>query len=86
MAEWPFDPQGFRLTSPQSDLKKNQTLPQADVEEKNYFASTLAFSTYSYRETLFAELETLVEGRKTFDGLIIDLMQIGFSLPLEASS
>lgn len=54
------------------------------MEEKNYFASTLSFLTYSYRETLFAELERLCETGKTFDGLIIDLMQTGFSLPLEA--
>jgi hypothetical protein len=54
------------------------------MEEKNYFASTLSFLTYSYRETLFAELERLCETAKTFDGLIIDLMQTGFSLPLDA--
>jgi hypothetical protein len=54
------------------------------MEEKNYFASTLSFLTYSYRETLFAELERLCETGKLFDGLIIDLMQTGFSLPLEA--
>ncbi|MBA3857339.1 MAG: hypothetical protein C0507_10570 [Cyanobacteria bacterium PR.3.49] len=39
--------------------------------------------TYSYRETLFAEFERLVEAAKQFDGLIIDLMQTGFSVPLD---
>lgn len=74
------------MSSYQSDLNQAQTLPQAEdaLEEKNYFASTLSFLTYSYRETLFAELERLVEAGKFFDGLIIDLMQTGFSLPLEA--
>jgi len=57
---------------------------KGSLEEKNYFASTLSFLTYSYRETLFAELERLVEAGKQFDGLIIDLMQTGFSLPIEA--
>ncbi|CAN5609598.1 hypothetical protein BH10CYA1_BH10CYA1_12350 [soil metagenome] len=74
------------MTSFQSDLPQAQTIPQEEntLEEKNYFASTLSFLTYSYRETLFAELERLVESGKAFDGLIIDLMQTGFSLPLEA--
>ena len=69
-----------------SDFPNVPTIPQGEnpIEEKNYFASTLSFLTYSYRETLFAELERLVECGKTFDGLIIDLMQTGFSLPLEA--
>lgn len=57
---------------------------EPNLDEKNYFASTLSFLTYSYRENLFAELERLVEAGKGFDGLIIDLMQTGFSLPLEA--
>jgi len=76
------------LTSSYPDFPHTKTLPpgeeQAPVEEKNYFASSLSFLTYSYRETLFAELERLVESEKNFDGLIIDLMQTGFSLPLEA--
>src|SRR5271154_3535035 len=52
-------------------------------EDKKYFGSSLSFLTYSYKENLFAELEQLVESGKFFDGLIIDLMQTGFSLPLE---
>ena len=57
---------------------------EENLEEKNYFASTLSFLTYRYRETLFAELERLVEAHKSFDGLIIDLMQTSFSLPMES--
>jgi hypothetical protein len=74
------------LSSSHSDFPQAQTLPPGTetMEEKNYFASTLSFLTYSYRETLFAELERLCETGKLFDGLIIDLMQTGFSLPLEA--
>ena len=69
-----------------SEFPPIPTIPpgKETMEEKNYFASTLSFLTYSYRETLFAELERLCESGKTFDGLIIDLMQTGFSLPLEA--
>ncbi len=69
-----------------SDSQNIPTLPQGEnaLEEKNYFSSTLSFLTYSYRETLFAELERLLSSGKSFDGLIIDLMQTGFSLPLEA--
>jgi hypothetical protein len=52
-------------------------------EDKRYFTSSLSFLTYSYKENLFAELERLVESGKSYDGLIIDLMQTGFSLPLE---
>ncbi|HNB22301.1 MAG TPA: hypothetical protein PKZ32_07785, partial [Candidatus Melainabacteria bacterium] len=63
-----------------------QTLPSRDdqpSDEKTYFAPSLSFLTYSYRETLFAEFERLVEASKQFDGLIIDLMQTGFSVPLD---
>ncbi len=63
-----------------------QTLPSRDdqpSDEKTYFAPSLSFLTYSYRETLFAEFERLVEAAKQFDGLIIDLMQTGFSVPLD---
>ena len=68
-----------------SDFSKMPTLPQGDgpKDEKSYFASTLSFLTYSYRETLFSELDRLVEDNKDFDGLIIDLMQTGFSLPID---
>lgn len=53
------------------------------VEERNLLASTFVYRTYSYRETLFSEFERLVEEGKQFDGLIIDLIQIGYSIPLE---
>ena len=42
------------------------------------------FLTYSYKENLFAELERLLQEQRRFDGLIIDLMQTGFSLPLDS--
>jgi hypothetical protein len=50
----------------------------------SYLNSSLNFLTFSYRENLFAQLDRLVEQGKALDGLIIDLMQTGFSLPLEA--
>jgi hypothetical protein len=55
-----------------------------DSEEvRGLVASTLTFRTYSYRETLFAEFDRLIAGGRHFDGLIIDLMQTGFSLPMD---
>lgn len=78
-------PQVTLVSSP-SDTPFSQTLPSRDdqhPEEKTYFAPSLSFLTYSYRETLFAEFERLVEAAKQFDGLIIDLMQTGFSVPLD---
>jgi hypothetical protein len=46
-------------------------------------SSSLNFLTYSYRENLFAEFERLVREEKRFDGLIVDLLQTGFSVPLD---
>lgn len=45
-------------------------------------STPLAFRTYSYKENLFAEFERLVQEGRRFDGLIIDLMQTDFSIPL----
>lgn len=44
------------------------------------------FLTLPYNENLFSSLEKLVTSEKQLDGLIIDLMQTGFSLPLESLS
>ena len=52
-------------------------------QETEGLSSSLNFLTYSYRENLFAEFERLVREEKRFDGLIVDLMQTGFSLPLD---
>ncbi len=61
---------------------KNLAAAESD-DDKRPFTSSQSFLTYAYKENLFAELERLVELGKTYDGLIIDLMQTGFSLPLE---
>jgi hypothetical protein len=50
----------------------------------NMYASSMAFLTFSYRENLFGQLDKLVEQGKGLDGLIIDLMQTEYSLPLDA--
>ena len=73
------------MSSSQFDLPTVNTVSAAEnaAEDKNSFSPNPSFLTYSYRETLFAELERLAEAGRTFDGLIIDLMQTGFSLPLE---
>lgn len=47
------------------------------------FNGNSAFSTFAYRENLFVELDSLVNQSKLFDGIIIDVMQTGFSLPLD---
>jgi hypothetical protein len=52
-------------------------------DDRNVLTSTLTFRTYSYRETLFAEFERLLQEGRRFDGLIVDLMQTGFSLPVD---
>jgi hypothetical protein len=56
---------------------------RGDTSE-SYINSSLAYLTFSYRENLFGQLDKLIETGKTLDGLIIDLMQTGFSLPLDA--
>lgn len=60
----------------------NESTTEGD--DRNLLSSTLTFRTYSFRETLFAELERLVMEGRRFDGLIVDLMQTGFSLPLDS--
>jgi hypothetical protein len=60
----------------------NDPAPDA-LEDRNVLSSTLNFRTYSFRETLFAEFDKLVEEGRRFDGLIVDLMQTGFSLPID---
>ena len=71
---------------PPSDLKSSQIAPKTieSVEETSSFANSLSFRTYAYRENIFSELEKLVQTEKFFDGLIIDLMQTGFTLPLDS--
>lgn len=65
-------------------VPQGKNTPVTDTtEELNALASTLTFRTYSYRETLFAEFERLVQEGRRFDGLIVDLMQTGFSLPVD---
>jgi len=61
----------------------NESVPDGS-EERNVLTSSLTFRTYSYRENLFAELERLVSEGRRFDGLIVDLMQTGFTLPLDS--
>lgn len=52
--------------------------------EEQSSSSSPNFLTYQYRENLFAEFERLLKEEKRYDGLIIDLMQTGFSLPLDS--
>lgn len=47
-------------------------------------SSPLNYLTFAYKENLFGEFERLLRDERRFDGLIIDLMQTGFSLPLDS--
>ncbi|MEZ4536659.1 MAG: hypothetical protein R3D26_16910 [Cyanobacteriota/Melainabacteria group bacterium] len=73
------------MTQTSSNLprRKVETDKEFLIEEKNYYGASQTFLTYSYREDLIAQLDRLVESGKAVDGLIIDLMQTGFSLPME---
>jgi hypothetical protein len=42
----------------------------------------MVFLTYQYRENIFAEFDRLISAGKAIDGLIIDTLQSGFSLPV----
>lgn len=75
---------GVFLTSMSANDFKFSHGPEEPADEASSFASNLSFLTYAYKETVFAELEKLATSDKSFDGLIIDLMQTGFTLPLEA--
>lgn len=66
-----------------SQKSYNYLEPQTPKVDESGSSSSMTFRTYSYRENLFAELERLVQEGKRFDGLIIDLMQTDFSLPLD---
>ena len=68
------------MLSPDSGAR-NLNPAAKDTEE--YQSPTLNFLTYSYKENLFAEFERLVREEKRYDGLIVDLMQTGFSVPLD---
>jgi hypothetical protein len=55
------------------------------AEEQNLVAAAVFdYRTYSYRENLLSEFERLVAEGRQFDGLIIDVMQVGYTLPMEA--
>ncbi len=76
--------QELRHTKSNLEGRKLETDRDINLDEKGYYGAAQTFLTYSYRENLFAQLDRLVEAGKTVDGLIIDLMQTGFSLPLDA--
>jgi len=54
------------------------------ADDSSTFQSNLSFLTYAYTENIFTELEQLIAKGKSLDGLIIDLMQTGFTLPLDS--
>lgn len=70
-------------TSSNIPKRKFETDKEILIEEKKYYGASQTFLTYSYREDLIAQLDRLIDSGKSVDGLIIDLMQTGFSLPME---
>ncbi len=73
------------MVQPPPGIPSNSALPSSEesLEERNYLACLFSYRTFAYRETLFAELARLADSGKQFDGLVIDLMQVGYTLPLE---
>jgi hypothetical protein len=71
------------LSSRQHDRSTINVESSSKPEEMKYLPSSPSFLTFSYKENLSADLDRLVQAGKSFNGLIIDLMQTGFSLPLE---
>lgn len=69
------------MLSPEYGGTRNSS---ADEEETLADSSSLNYLTYAYRENLFAEFERLLRDEKRYDGLVIDLMNTGFSLPLDS--
>lgn len=64
--------------------RERGSLSDQSFSKDGLLNSSLTFLTFSYRENLYGQLDKLVESGKSLDGLIIDLMQTGFSLPLDA--
>src|SRR5579885_2307680 len=54
--------------------------------EKSTANKSTGFITLSYRENCFATLEGMVRDGTTYDGILVDLMQVGFSLSMEQLS
>lgn len=77
----PTLPQQIRPNLPRRQLETDR---DTNLDEQGYYGAAQTFLTYSYRENLFAQLDRLIDAGKSVDGLIIDLMQTGFSLPLDA--
>jgi hypothetical protein len=73
--------QQIRPNLPKRQLETDR---DTNLDEQGYYGAAQTFLTYSYRENLFAQLDRLIDAGKSVDGLIIDLMQTGFSLPLDA--
>ncbi|MFN8657498.1 MAG: DUF4388 domain-containing protein [Candidatus Obscuribacterales bacterium] len=68
-----------------SPIDETDGLAESSSKESGtYYPPNLSYRTYSYRENLFAEFDRLVAENKRFDGLIIDVSQTGFTLPIDA--
>jgi len=66
-----------------TDDLPNEADEPAGENEHSAPSLQLVFRTYSYRETLFAKFDKLLQDGRCFDGLIVDLMQTGFSMPTD---
>ena len=72
------------MSSPKPRSPTDEFPSAADlIDERGGLTTACSFRTYSYRENLFSEFERIIQEGKLFDGLIVDLTQVGFSVPLE---
>ncbi|MBK7746774.1 MAG: DUF4388 domain-containing protein [Candidatus Obscuribacter sp.] len=66
-----------------SENERKLSFESEASEKENLLNSSLTYLTFAYRENLFGQLDRLVETGKSLDGLIIDLMQTGYSIPID---
>ncbi len=75
-----------------SQAQKNTTSTEVDKDEyisdsesggRGNYSSNQAYLTYVFKEDLFQKLDRLIETGKFADGLIINMTQVGFSIPME---
>ncbi len=54
-----------------------------DGNENHSVVSAFAFQTYTYKDNIFFNLDKLIEQGKSLDGIVIDLLNVGFSITME---
>ncbi len=65
-----------------SNLDFSNNFDSNDVDSQSV-TSSFAFQTYTYKDNIFFNLDKLVEQGRSLDGIVIDLMNVGFTVSLE---